>query len=97
LKIILFLKRVKNLRKSPRIILKKLFLKYGFGIQDLGSEIRKKPIPDPGYRGQKGTVSLIRIRNTDLKTSCTVRYLGIGDQLIQLFVTDGVFALDVFH
>jgi hypothetical protein len=50
-----------------------------------------------GSRGQKGTVSRIRIRNTDLKTSCTVRYLGIGDQLIQLFVTDGVFALDVFH
>jgi hypothetical protein len=28
----------------------------------LGSGIRKKPIPDPGYRGQKGTGS--RIRNT---------------------------------
>jgi hypothetical protein len=31
----------------------------------LGSGIRKKPIPDPGSRGQKGTGSLIRIRNTD--------------------------------
>jgi hypothetical protein len=30
----------------------------------LGSKIRKKPIPDPGSRGQKGTVSRIRIRNT---------------------------------
>jgi hypothetical protein len=30
----------------------------------LGSGIRKKPIPDPGSRGQKGTVSRIRIRNT---------------------------------
>jgi hypothetical protein len=31
----------------------------------LGSGIRKKPIPDPGSRGQKGTGS--RIRNTDFK------------------------------
>jgi hypothetical protein len=30
----------------------------------LGSGIRKKPIPDPGFRGQKGTGSRIRIRNT---------------------------------
>jgi hypothetical protein len=29
------------------------------GIRD-----RKKPIPDPGSRGQKGTGSRIRIRNT---------------------------------
>ncbi len=36
---------------------------------DPGSEIRdpeKKPIPDPGSRGQKGTGSRIRIRNTDV-------------------------------
>jgi hypothetical protein len=32
---------------------------------DPRSGIRKKPIPDPGSRGQKGTGSLIRIRNTD--------------------------------
>jgi hypothetical protein len=32
------------------------------GIRDPGSGIRKKPIPDPGSRGQKGTGS--RIRNT---------------------------------
>jgi hypothetical protein len=31
----------------------------------LGSGIRKKPIPDPGSRGQKGTGS--RIRNTVFK------------------------------
>jgi hypothetical protein len=31
----------------------------------LGSGIRKKPIPYPGSRGQKGTGSRIRIRNTD--------------------------------
>jgi hypothetical protein len=30
----------------------------------LGSGIQKKPIPDPGSRGQKGTRSRIRIRNT---------------------------------
>ncbi len=34
----------------------------GSGIRDPGSGIRKKPIPDPGSRGQKGTGS--RIRNT---------------------------------
>ncbi len=32
----------------------------------VGSGIRKKPIPDPGSRGQKGTGSRIRIRNTSL-------------------------------
>ncbi len=30
----------------------------------MGSGIRKKPIPDPESRGQKGTGSRIRIRNT---------------------------------
>jgi hypothetical protein len=40
--------------------------KYGFGIRGPGSEIRKKPIPDPGSRGQKGTGS--RIRNTGHKS-----------------------------
>ncbi len=30
----------------------------------LGSGIRENPIPDPGSRGQKGTGSRIRIRNT---------------------------------
>ncbi len=34
----------------------------GSRIRDPGSGIRKKPIPDPGSRGQKGTGS--RIRNT---------------------------------
>ncbi len=31
----------------------------------LGSGIRKKPIPDPESRGQKGTGSRIQIRNTE--------------------------------
>jgi hypothetical protein len=36
----------------------------GSGIRDPGSGIRKKPIPDPGCSGQKGTGSRIRILNT---------------------------------
>jgi hypothetical protein len=36
----------------------------GSEIRDPRSGIRKKPIPDPGSRGQKGTGSRIRIRNT---------------------------------
>ncbi len=36
-------------------------------VLDPGSEIRKKPFPDPGSRGQKGTGSRIRIRNTAKK------------------------------
>ncbi len=43
----------------------------GSGIRDPGLGIRKKPIPDPGSRGQKGTGSWIpdprsriRVRNT---------------------------------
>ncbi len=52
------------------LLLKKLSLSsqnYEFGIWDPGSEIRDKPIPDPGSRGQKGTGSRIRIRNTVIK------------------------------
>jgi hypothetical protein len=44
----------------------------GSGIRDPGSEIRDPEktysgslIPDPGSRGQKGTGSRIRIRNTE--------------------------------
>ncbi len=40
---------------------------YGFGIRDPRSGIRKKTIPDPGSRGQKGTGSRIRIRNTGIQ------------------------------
>ncbi len=36
-------------------------------VWDPGSEIRKKPFPDPGSRGQKGTGSRIRVRNTAQK------------------------------
>jgi hypothetical protein len=34
-------------------------------VWDPRSGIRKKPIPDPGSRGQNGTGSRIRIRNTE--------------------------------
>ncbi len=37
----------KKLSPSPQ--------KYGFGIRDPRAGIRKKPIPDPGSRGQKGS------------------------------------------
>jgi hypothetical protein len=41
----------------------------------LGSGIREKPIPDPGSRGQKGTGSRIRIRNTEeLSTGPVVQW-----------------------
>jgi hypothetical protein len=40
-------------------------------VSDPGSEIRdpEKNIPDPGSKGQKGTESRIRIRNTELSFS----------------------------
>ncbi len=66
LKIILFLKwwRIKfwPIFKEYRTLLKKLSLnsqKYGFGIRNPQPGIRKKPIPDPGSRDQKGTGSRI--------------------------------------
>ncbi len=47
--------------KSCHLALQNMGL--GSGIREAGSRIQKKPIPDPGSRGQKGTGS--RIRNTD--------------------------------
>jgi hypothetical protein len=46
---------------DPELLPKKLSLsqKYGFGIRDPRSGIRKKSIPDPGSMGQKGTGSRI--------------------------------------
>jgi hypothetical protein len=71
-KIILFLncsrkKFGPNFKELRNFLPKKLsqsFQKYEFGIRDPRSGIRNKPIPDPGSRGQKGTGSRIRIRNT---------------------------------
>ncbi len=44
----------------------------------LGSGIRKKPIPDPGSRGQKGTGSRIRIRNTGWGKGTLIWFIGMG-------------------
>ncbi len=43
-------------------------------VWDPRSGIRKKPIPDPGSRGQKGTGSRIRIRNTGHNSSRCVNH-----------------------
>ncbi len=40
-------------------------MSLGSGIRDPGSGINLFRISDPGSRGQKGTQSRIRIRNTD--------------------------------
>jgi hypothetical protein len=54
-------------------------------VWDPGSAIRKKPIPDPGSRGQKGTGSRIRIRNTDRRPRICQKYLIVfGDGAISL-------------
>ncbi len=59
----------------------------GSGNRDPGSGIRRKPIPDPGSRGQKGTGSRIRIRNTESyvrpldQTSTTVAFFSLQIQL----------------
>jgi hypothetical protein len=53
-------KNLGQFSKNYRTLKPKLSIssqKYGVGIQDPRSAIRKKPIPDPGFRGQKGTVS----------------------------------------
>jgi len=61
-----------NFHKIIELFTKKICQKalqnmvLGSGIRDPRSGIRKKPIPDPGSRGQKGTGSRIRIRNTGL-------------------------------
>ncbi len=52
----------RNIELFTNKIVKKLLKIWSW---DPESEIRKKPIPDPGSRGQKGTGSRIRIRNTD--------------------------------
>jgi hypothetical protein len=48
-----------NITFYPKILYR------GSEIRDPRSGIRKKPIPDPRSRGQKGTGSRIWIRNTD--------------------------------
>jgi hypothetical protein len=53
--------------KNYRTFSQKIVTKFSkIWIWDPGSEIRKKPISDPGSRDQKGTGSRIRIRNTEI-------------------------------
>ncbi len=57
-----------NFKKLQNFLPKKLSpssQKYGFGIRDPRSGIGFFRIPNPGSRGQKGTGSRIRIRNTN--------------------------------
>jgi hypothetical protein len=56
----------------------------------LGSGIRKKPIPDPGSRGQKGTVSRIRIRNTGGKCESWKRIRMVRDERTGDWMNDEV-------
>ncbi len=48
----------------------------------LGSVIRRKPIPDPGFRDQKGTGSRIRIRTT--ASTSTVCIMCITDYFFRV-------------
>jgi hypothetical protein len=51
----------------------------------LGSGIRKKPIPDPGSRGQKGTGS--RLRNTNRhQHKCHLKILTCKGTLRHVFI-----------
>jgi hypothetical protein len=53
-----------NLQRIIELFTQKIVTKLSkMWVWDPRSGIRKKPIPDPGSRGQKGTGSRIRIRN----------------------------------
>jgi hypothetical protein len=57
--------------------------------RDPRSGIRKKPIPDPGYRGQKGAGSRIRIRITMMRIRMDLSlYCGSGIGYRLLFDPD---------
>ncbi len=54
-----------NFQRITELFTQKIVTKLSkIWVWDLGSGIRKKPIPDPGSRGQKGTGSRMRISNT---------------------------------
>ncbi len=57
------------------------------GIRDPGSG--KKPIPDPRSRGQKGTGSRIRIRNTGIKDPMLFKSLVPGSGMEKIRIRDG--------
>jgi hypothetical protein len=66
-----------NFQRIIELLPKKFSLssqKYECGIRYPGSG--KKPIPDPGSRGQKGTGSRIRIRNTDDRALSVREFIG---------------------
>jgi hypothetical protein len=71
--------------------------KYGFGIRDPRSWIRKKPIPDPGSwtRVQKGTGSRIRIRNTE-KMVVKLQEIRTGRRYPFLFQTQKKGSMTIF-
>jgi hypothetical protein len=50
-----------NFQRIVEVFSQKIFnMLSNIWVWDLGSGIRKKPIPDPGFRGQKGTGSRIQ-------------------------------------
>ncbi len=73
-----------NFQRIIELFTQKIVSKLSKNI-GLGSGILKKPIPDPGSRGQKGTGSRIRIRNTD-QTSGSGR-LGKSHKEVKVFLT----------
>jgi hypothetical protein len=66
-----------NFPRIVEVFTQKIFnMLSNIWVWDPGSEIRRKPIPDPGSRGQKGTGSQIRIRNTaNFLTLCYLKIL----------------------
>ena len=76
------------------------------GIQDPRSGIQRKPISDSGSRGQEGTGSRIRIRNTDGRVY-TVSAIMVGgekffegkerDQIIHLAINVKKIFLNISH
>ncbi len=68
-----------NFQRIVEIFTKKIVNKLSkIWVWDLGSWIRKKPIEDPGSRGQKGTGSRIRIRNTAYDQGSFVRWYQVN-------------------
>jgi hypothetical protein len=58
-------KNLANFQRIVELFTQKIVSKLSkIWVWDPRSGIRKKPIPDPGSRGQKGTESQVRIRNT---------------------------------
>jgi hypothetical protein len=64
--ILVFKKKIwANFQRIIKLLTLKIVTKLSkICVWDPRSGIRKEPIPDPGSRGQKGTGSRIRIRNT---------------------------------